>query len=36
METGVDGMAVVSAIIDQMDIREAAWQLLSLVKGAKA
>jgi thiamine-phosphate pyrophosphorylase len=34
METGVDGVAVVSAIMDQEDIREAARQLLSLVKGA--
>jgi len=35
METGVDGVAVVSAIMDQTDIREAARQLLSLLKGAK-
>jgi thiamine-phosphate pyrophosphorylase len=34
METGVDGVAVVSAIMDQEDIREAARRLLSLVKGA--
>ena len=34
METGVDGVAVVSAIMDQRDIREAARQLLSLLKGA--
>lgn len=34
METGVDGVAVVSAIMDQTDIREAARQLLSLLKGA--
>jgi thiamine-phosphate pyrophosphorylase len=33
METGVDGVAVVSAIMDQADIREAARQLLSLLKG---
>ena len=33
METGVDGVAVVSAIMDQTDIREAARQLLSLLKG---
>jgi len=32
METGVDGVAVVSAIMDQADIREAARQLLSLLK----
>jgi thiamine-phosphate pyrophosphorylase len=36
METGVDGVAVVSAIMDQTDIREAARQLLSLLKGATA
>lgn len=36
METGVDGVAVVSAIMDQTDIREAVRQLLSLVKGATA
>jgi len=36
METGVDGVAVVSAIMDQTDIREAARQLLSLLKGAMA
>jgi len=35
METGVDGVAVVSAIMDQTDIREAARRLLSLLKGAK-
>ena len=35
METGVDGVAVVSAVMDQADIREAAWRLLSLLKGAK-
>jgi thiamine-phosphate pyrophosphorylase len=35
METGVDGVAVVSAIMDQTDIREAARQLLSLLNGAK-
>jgi thiamine-phosphate pyrophosphorylase len=35
METGVDGVAVVSAIMDQTDIREAARQLLSLLKRAK-
>ena len=34
METGVDGVAVVSAIMDQADIQEAARQLLSLLKGA--
>ena len=33
METGVDGVAVVSAIMDQTDIREAARRLLSLLKG---
>lgn len=33
METGVDGVAVVSAIMDQADIREAARRLLSLLKG---
>jgi thiamine-phosphate pyrophosphorylase len=32
METGVDGVAVVSAIMAQTDIREAARQLLSLLK----
>ena len=32
METGVDGVAVVSAIMDQEDIREAARQLLSVLK----
>ncbi len=36
METGVDGVAVVSAIMDQTDIREAARQLLSLLKRGKA
>jgi thiamine-phosphate pyrophosphorylase len=36
METGVDGVAVVSAIMNQTDIREAARQLLSLLKGATA
>ena len=36
METGVDGVAVVSAIMDQTDIREAARQLLSLLKKGKA
>ena len=36
IETGVDGVAVVSAIMDQTDIREAARQLLSLLKGATA
>ncbi|MEK6534719.1 MAG: thiamine phosphate synthase [Thermodesulfobacteriota bacterium] len=35
METGVDGVAVVSAIMDQTDIREAARRLLSLLKRAK-
>ena len=35
METGVDGVAVVSAIMDQKDIREAARQLLSLLKEGK-
>ncbi len=35
METGVDGVAVVSAIMDQTDIREAARQLLSLLKRGK-
>ncbi len=35
METGVDGVAVVSAIMDQTDIREAARHLLSLLKRAK-
>jgi thiamine-phosphate pyrophosphorylase len=35
METGVDGLAVVSAIMDQTDIREAARQLLSLLKKGK-
>ena len=34
METGVDGVAVVSAIMDQTDIREAARRLSSLLKGA--
>ncbi len=33
IETGVDGVAVVSAIMDQTDIRGAARQLLSLLKG---
>ncbi len=33
METGVDGVAVVSAIMDQADIREAARRLLPLLKG---
>jgi thiamine-phosphate pyrophosphorylase len=36
METGVDGVAVVSAIMDRADIREAARQLLSLLKGVTA
>jgi thiamine-phosphate pyrophosphorylase len=36
METGVDGVAVVSAIMDQTNIREAARQLLSLLKKGKA
>ena len=36
IETGVDGVAVVSAIMDQTDIREAARQLLSMLKGATA
>lgn len=36
METGVDGVAVVSAIMDQADIREAARRLLSLLKKGKA
>ena len=36
METGVDGVAVVSAIMNQTDLREAARQLLSLLKGAMA
>jgi len=31
----VDGVAVVSAIMDQTDIREAARQLLSLLKRGK-
>jgi len=35
METGVDGVAVVSAIMNQTDIREAARQLLSLLKRGK-
>ena len=35
METGVDGVAVVSAIMDQKDISEAARQLLSLLKRGK-
>ena len=35
METGVDGVAVVSAIMAQTDIREASRQLLSLLKGTK-
>lgn len=35
VETGVDGVAVVSAIMDQADIREAARRLFSLVKGAR-
>ena len=35
METGVDGVAVVSAIMDQEDIREAARQLLSVLKRGK-
>jgi thiamine-phosphate pyrophosphorylase len=34
IETGVDGVAVVSAIMDQTDIRGAARRLLSLLKGA--
>jgi thiamine-phosphate pyrophosphorylase len=33
METGVDGVAVVSAIMAQTEIREAAQRLLSLLKG---
>jgi thiamine-phosphate pyrophosphorylase len=33
METGVDGVAVVSAIMAQTDIRDAAQRLLSLLKG---
>ena len=33
METGVDGVAVVSAIMDQADIGQAAQRLLSLLKG---
>jgi thiamine-phosphate pyrophosphorylase len=32
METGVDGVAVVSALMDQKDIREAARHILSLLK----
>lgn len=35
MQTGVDGVAVVSAIMAGKDIREASRQLFSLVKGAK-
>jgi thiamine-phosphate pyrophosphorylase len=35
METGVDGVAVVSAIMDQTEIREAARRLLSMLKRAK-
>jgi len=35
VETGVDGVAVVSAVMDQRDIREAARKLFSLVKGAR-
>jgi len=35
METGVDGVAVVSAIMDQADIRKAAQRLLFLLKEAK-
>ncbi len=35
METGVDGVALVSAIMDQTDIREAARRLLPLLKGAE-
>ncbi|MDO8944217.1 MAG: thiamine phosphate synthase, partial [Desulfobacterales bacterium] len=35
METGVDGVAVVSAIMDQTDIREATRRLLSLLNGAE-
>lgn len=35
METGVDGVAVVSAVMDQSDIREAARRLSSLLAGAK-
>jgi thiamine-phosphate pyrophosphorylase len=35
MKTGVDGVAVVTAIMDQTDIREAARRLLSLLKRAK-
>ncbi len=36
IETGVDGVAVVSAIMNQTDIREAARQVLSLLKGSTA
>jgi thiamine-phosphate pyrophosphorylase len=36
METGVDGVAVVSAIMDQTDIRDAARKLLSLLKRGTA
>jgi thiamine-phosphate pyrophosphorylase len=35
MKTGVDGVAVVSAIMNQADIREAARQLASLLKADK-
>lgn len=35
METGVDGVAVVSAVMDQSDIREAARRLSSLLADAK-
>jgi thiamine-phosphate pyrophosphorylase len=36
IETGVDGVAVVSAVMEQTDIRQAARRLLSLLKGATA
>ncbi|MCE5264145.1 MAG: thiamine phosphate synthase [Deltaproteobacteria bacterium] len=35
MATGVDGVAVVSAVMARKEIREAARQLFSLVRGAK-
>jgi len=35
METGVDGVAVVSAIMARADIREAARHLSALVKRAR-
>jgi thiamine-phosphate pyrophosphorylase len=35
MKTGADGVAVVSAIMDQTDIQEATRQLFSLLQGAR-